>query len=118
MGVSQNWTVAMQYRSRRSAFLATMVQAKKVPYSKTFLLARRVIFGNVRVQEGADNSTLFKDLFHDLGHVLQVICHYDNTLGTLVPFQLICKTAMFVVALLEIFHERWGAKKDGLYLSQ
>ena len=36
--------LVMQYRSRRSAFSAAMVQAKKVQYSKMLFLAWRVVF--------------------------------------------------------------------------
>ena len=68
MGVSQNWTLAMQYRSRRSAFSAAMVQAKKVQYSKMLLLAWRVVFRKVRVREAADFSTLLTDSTRDSPH--------------------------------------------------
>ena len=118
MGASRNWTLAMQYRSLRSAFSAAMVQARKVRYVKIILLAWRMVFGIVRVQEGAVVSILLKDLTRDPRRAGQVACHYGNELAKLIPFRLICNNAMIVAALSEIFHKRWGAKKDGLYLSQ
>ena len=108
----------MQYRSRRSAFSAAMIQAKKVWYVKICLLAWRMVFSIVRVQEGAIVSTLLQDLTRDPRRVERVSCHYNNELDTLLPFRLICDNTIIVAALLEMFRKRWGAKKDGLYLSQ
>ena len=96
----------MQYRSRHSAFSAAMVQAKKVRYCKIFLLAWRVVLGIIRVREGADISTLLRDLTRDPRRVERVTCHYGNELDELIPFRLIYKNAMIVVALLEIFCKR------------
>ena len=118
MGESQNWTLAMKYRSHRSAFSAAMVWAKTVSYVKILFLVWRMIFGDVRVREGANFSTLFRDLTDDTPPWLPLLYHYGNELGTVVPFRLIYNTVMFVAALSDIFRERWGAKKGGLYLSQ
>ena len=86
MGASQNWTLAMKYRSRRSAFLAAMVQVKKIQYLKIFLLAWRVVFEHVRVWEGAEISTLLIDLTGDPRLEERVSCHCNNELGELIPF--------------------------------
>ena len=67
---------------------------------------------------GADLSTSLTDLTRDPRRAGQVSCHYGNELAELIPFRLICNDAMIVAALSEIFRKRWGAKKDGLYLSQ
>ena len=108
----------MQYRSRRSTFSAAMVRAKKVRYTKIFLLVWRRIFANVRVREGADFSSLLRDLTRDHRLVEKMSCHYGNEFGALIPFQLIYNNTIIVPALSEIFRKRWGAKEDGLYLSQ
>ena len=76
----------MQCQSRRSAFSAAMVQAKKVQYCKIVLLAWRVVFGTIRVREGDDISTLHTDLTGDPRPVERVSCRWDNELGELIPF--------------------------------
>ena len=91
---------------------------KKVRYGNMFSLDWCMVFGIVRDQEGADISTLLRDLTRDHRRVGRVIRHYANQLAELIPFRFICKNAMIVAALSEIFRKRWGAKKDGLYLSQ
>ena len=111
MGASQNWTLAMQYRSHRSAFSADMVQKKKVQCGKLVLLTWRVVFEHVRVWEGTKISTLRTDLTGDPRPEERVSCHYYNELGELIPFRLTYKSARIVLALSEIFHRRWGAKK-------
>ena len=45
MGDSQDWTLAIQYRSRRSAFSAATVQAISDMIYILFLLAWYVVFG-------------------------------------------------------------------------
>ena len=45
MGESQNWTLAMQYRSHRSAFSTATVQAVSDMIYVSFLLACCVVFG-------------------------------------------------------------------------
>ena len=76
-----------------------------------------MVFGSVRVREGDDFSTLHTNLTGDPRAEQRVSCHYGNDLGELIPFRLIYNTAIIVAALTEIFPERWGEKKDGLYLS-
>ena len=77
-----------------------------------------MVFGIVRVQEGAVVSTLLKDLTRDPRRVGQVSCQYGNNITELISFQIIYDNAIIVAALSEIFRKQWGAQKDGLYRSQ
>ena len=45
MSASQNWTLAMQYRSRHSAFSTSTVEAVSDMTYVLFLLAWHVVFG-------------------------------------------------------------------------
>ena len=49
-----------------------MVEEKKVQYGKIYLLAWRVVFGNLRFREGVDISTFLIDSIHDTRRVVQV----------------------------------------------
>ena len=96
-----------------------MVQSKKVQYGKKiFLLAWRMVLGNIRFREGGDISTLPTVLTADLRRVGRMLCRWAIELGELIPFRLIYNSAMIVLALLDIFRERWGAKEGGAYLRQ
>ena len=96
-----------------------MVQAKKVRYCKIFLLAWRVVLGIVRVREGAEISTLLRDLTRDARRVKRVTCHYGNELDELIPFRLICNTAIIVGATFgDIPWAMGGIKRLLLILSQ
>ena len=77
-----------------------------------------MVFGVLRVREGADISSLLRDLTSDHCHIGQLLCHYANDLDKLIPFQLICNNVLIVAALSGIVPKRWGVKRDGLYLSQ
>ena len=86
----------MQYRSRRSAFSAAIVQAKKVRYGKIFVLAWGVVLVIVSVQEGANIYTLLRDLTGDTPSGRRVSYHYGDELGELKSFRLIYNNAIRV----------------------
>ena len=107
MGTTQNWTPVIQYPSGRSTFLTDLVLTKKVQYGNIFLLAWRLVFGNIRFREGVDISTLPTVLTADPRRVGWVLCRWANKLDELTLVCLIYKSAMIVLALLDIFRGQW-----------
>ena len=95
-----------------------MVQAKKVQYGKIFLLAWRVVLGNVRFREGVNISSLPTVQTTNPRHAGRVTCRWASELDELIPFRLIGNSAMIILVLLEIFRRRWGAKEGGADLRQ
>ena len=111
MGASQNWMLAMQYRSRHGDFLAAMVDAKNVKCGNICSPPWRVVFSNKQFREEHNILTLLTDLTGDPRREEQISCHCDNESGKLNSFQLIYNTAMIVAALSNIFHGQQGTKQ-------
>ena len=63
-----------------------MVQEKKVRYIKIFVLAWRVVFGNVRFGEEVESSTLLTVTTEAPPYVERVSYCWINELTELMPF--------------------------------